>query len=58
MLSSCSRAMRSLVGSVQYTGPSYPYLNRAGRVPQWSRWAWVMTTASMSVMGFASGMAK
>ena len=43
---------------VQYTGPSYPYLNRAGRVPQWSRWAWVMTTASLSVMGFASGMAK
>ena len=43
------RVMRGSVGSVQYTGPSYPNLKRAGRKPMWSRWAWLMTTASISL---------
>ena len=29
-------------------GPLYPYLHNTGRKPVWSRWAWPITTASIS----------
>src|SRR5438093_9168996 len=55
MKSSCRRDIMSRVGGVAYTGPSYPYLKRAGMSPLWSRWAWVTTTASIELRGVTSG---
>src|SRR2546430_3506779 len=55
MKSSWRRDIRSRVGGVAYTGPSYPYLYRAGISPLWSRWAWVTTTASIELRGVTSG---
>src|SRR3989442_1172495 len=54
MKSSWRSDIMSRVGGVAYTGPSYPYLYRAGTRPQWSRWAWVITTASMELSGVTS----
>lgn len=48
---SASRAVYALVR----IGPRKPWRTRRGRYPQWSRWAWVTTTAWMSAASQGSG---
>ena len=38
---------RSRVGGVQKIGPANPWRTSVGRLPQWSMWAWLSTTASI-----------
>jgi len=45
----------SAVAAVQYTGPANPSLTSLGSRPQWSRWAWVRSTASMLEAGKSNG---
>src|SRR5256885_14388265 len=51
MKSSWRSDMRSRVGAVGEIGASYPYLNRAGTRPEWSRGAGGMTTAPVGARG-------
>lgn len=45
--SSPSSRTSSTEGVVAYTGPAYPARTTTGSRPQWSRWAWVSTMASI-----------
>ena len=54
--SSRTRVASSTVPAVAWIGPRNPALTSSGSRPQWSRWAWVRTTASRSAGSKPNGI--